>query len=51
MELYAGRLIRTFQKPEKYHVELANAHKQAIVDSDDDFKRLGHPLKENLYSW
>ena len=36
---------------EKYHVELANAYKQANSDSDEDFERLGLLLKENLYSW
>ncbi|MCL2007160.1 MAG: hypothetical protein FWG77_03655 [Treponema sp.] len=42
---------RLLTQLEKYHEELANANKQAEVDSDRDFERLGQLLKENLYSW
>ena len=42
---------RIIAELESYHDELANAYKQAEVDSDKDFERLGQLLKENLYSW
>ena len=42
---------RLLAELEKYHEELTNAYKQANVDSDEDFERLGQLLKENLYSW
>jgi len=35
----------------KYHEELSNAYKQAEIDSEKDFERLGKLLKENFYSW
>ena len=34
-----------------YYIEVDNAYKQAELDSDNDFNRLGHLLKENLYTW
>ena len=34
-----------------YHEEINNAYKQAEIDSDKDFERLGELLKENLYTW
>ena len=35
----------------KYHEEIVNAYKQAEIDSDNDFERLGELLKENFYTW
>jgi hypothetical protein len=35
----------------QYHKDIDNAYKQAEVDSEKDFDRLGQLLKENLYSW
>jgi len=42
---------RILAEHEKYEEEIHNAYKEAIVDSDKDFERLGQLLKENLYSW
>ena len=42
---------RLLTELENYHVELANAYKQAEIDSEKDFEHLGQLLKENLYSW
>ena len=38
-------------KLSRYHEEIEAAYRQAEVDSDNDFERLGFLLKENLYSW
>lgn len=35
----------------KYHEEIDNAYRQAEMDSDKDFERMGQLLKENLYTW
>lgn len=35
----------------QYHEEVENAYRQAEVDSEKDFERLGKLLKENLYTW
>jgi len=43
--------IRLLAELAKYHEEIDEAYKQAEVDSDKDFKRLGELLKENLYTW
>jgi hypothetical protein len=42
---------RILAELEKYHEEITNAYKQANIDSDNDFERLGQLLKDNLYSW
>ena len=36
---------------DNYYIEIDDAYKQAELDSDNDFNRLGHLLKENLYTW
>jgi len=36
---------------DNYYIEVDDAYKQAELDSDNDFNRLGHLLKENLYTW
>ena len=42
---------RLLSEIEEYQKETKNAYKQAVIDSDKDFDRLGELLKENLYSW
>jgi hypothetical protein len=42
---------RLLAELENYHSDLTNAYKQAGIDSDNDFDRLGQLLKDNLYSW
>ena len=42
---------RLLMQLEKYHEEVHEAYQQGNMDSDRDFERLGHLLKENLYSW
>lgn len=46
-----GETDRLLAEVHKYHEEITAAYKQAEVDSDEDFERLGQLLKENLYSW
>ena len=42
---------RLLSELSRYHEEIEAAYRQAEVDSDNDFERLGLLLKENLYSW
>jgi len=42
---------RLMAELKQYHKDIENAYKQALIDSDKDFARLHHLLKENLYSW
>jgi len=42
---------RLLAELEEYEKETSNAYKQAEIDSEEDFKRLLHLLRENLYSW
>ena len=35
----------------EYHKEIDAAYKQAEIDSDKDFEKLGRLLKENMYKW
>jgi len=35
----------------RYQEEVSEAYKQAELDSDKDFERLGKLLKDNLYTW
>jgi hypothetical protein len=42
---------RIIAEIDNYHEDLTNAYKQAELDSEKDFERLGQLLKENLYSW
>jgi len=42
---------RLLAELDKYYIEVDDAYKQAELDSDNDFNRLSHLLKENLYSW
>ncbi|MDL2238357.1 hypothetical protein LJC56_11135 [Christensenellaceae bacterium OttesenSCG-928-K19] len=42
---------RLLSELHNYHEELQAAYLQAETDSDDDFEKLGHLLKDNLYAW
>jgi len=46
-----GETDRLLAELSKYHEDLGDAYRQAEADSDRDFERLGHLLKDNLYSW
>ena len=35
----------------EYHKEIDTAYKQAEIDSDKNFEKLGRLLKENMYKW
>ena len=47
-QVETGKLLAELSK---YYEEIESAYKQAEVDSDSDFERLGQLLKENLYLW
>jgi flagellar motility protein MotE (MotC chaperone) len=42
---------RLLTQLDDYREAVENAYKQAEIDSDNDFERLGQLLKDNMYSW